>query len=393
MANRSVSRLAAVAAVLGLSGAASAQWSFNGSNIFFNTGNVSIGTNAAPYRLYVVSPSTSIVGTTTAASSVATGVQGQSASTLGRGVYGFATSETGQSYGGLFRSLSNQGIGAYALADSPTGVTFGFRGQSASTAGTGVSGVSTALTGNTAGVRAQAASTSGSGVAAFATAGSGFTNGVYGESSSVDGAGVFGFVSESSGVNYGVYGESASTENGYGVFAVGRSGASGTKEFRIDHPLDPANRFLHHFSAEGPEPYLVYRGNVVLDAQGMAVVQLPAYVEAINRDFTYDLTPIGAPADLYIAQEVVKSQFAIAGGRPHQKVSWTVTGVRNDAFVRAYPQPAEQFKPAGVRGRYLHPELVGLGEEWGLRPRPAGEGPVPLPAEVQVGNRAGAVAR
>ena len=33
---------------------------------------------------------------------------------------------------------------------------------------------------------------------------------------------------------------------------------SGVKAFRIDHPLDPENKYLLHYCAEGPEPLNVY---------------------------------------------------------------------------------------------------------------------------------------
>jgi hypothetical protein len=361
----------ALCVLAALPAAAQAQWTMIGNNIFYNTGNVAIGTTSPAYRLYVVSPGTSIVGATSAPSTVAVGVQGQSSSTLGRGVYGFATSSTGAAYGGLFRTLSNQGIGAFALADSATGPTIGIRGQSASTSGIGLSGFATATSGQTTGVRGQASSDEGTGVLGLATSGTGFTNGVYGESASVDGAGVFGFTRSGTGVNYGVYGETSNLNDGFGVYSVGDTGATGQKLFQIDHPIDPANQYLNHFSAEGPEPYLVYRGNVVLDQAGAAVVQLPRYFEAINRDITYQLTPIGAPASLYIAREVVNNQFAIAGGRPNQKVSWTVTGIRNDAFSRRHSRPAEQPKPPAQRGRFLHPEFVGAPADRAIRVSPA----------------------
>ena len=69
----------------------------------------------------------------------------------------------------------------------------------------------------------------------------------------------------------------------------------GTKNFRIDHPLDPANKYLFHAAIESSEVLNLYSGNTVLDASGEAVVQLPDWFEVINKDFRYQLTSIGAP--------------------------------------------------------------------------------------------------
>jgi hypothetical protein len=139
--------------------------------------------------------------------------------------------------------------------------------------------------------------------------------------------------------------------------------ATGTKAFQIDHPLDPANKFLNHYSAEGPEPLNVYRGNVTLDQKGEAWVTLPAYFESINKDFAYQLTAVGGPGPgLYVASEVKGNRFQIAGGGPGLKVSWCVTGVRNDLWIRVNGAPVEQDKPAAEKGRYLAP--VEYGQPW-----------------------------
>ncbi len=221
---------------------------------------------------------------------------------------------------------------------------------------TGVSGVTTGVQGTT-------PSPNGQGVAGIATANSGACAGVSGTSNSPNGVGVYGFASSNVDVNYGVYGRSNAPGIGWGVFANGDIGASGAKSFHIDHPLDPANKYLNHFCPESPEPYLIYRGNITLDSTGSAWVQLPDYFQAINRDYQYQLTPIGAPASLYIAQEIQNNTFQIAGGNPGMKVSWTVTGIRNDPYMQTYPRPTVEEKSAAVKGQFLHPELYGLPAE------------------------------
>ncbi len=145
-----------------------------------------------------------------------------------------------------------------------------------------------------------------------------------------------------------------------GVSIPGTLSVTGTKHFKIDHPLDPANKYLYHASIESSEVLNLYSGNVTLDDSGAAVVQLPDWFEAINKDFRYQLTPIGAPGQgiLYIAEEVSGGHFKIAGGKAGGKVSWQVTGVRNDAWEKAYPMVVEADKGSD-RGHYLTPELYG----------------------------------
>ena len=157
---------------------------------------------------------------------------------------------------------------------------------------------------------------------------------------------------------------------------LGVTGAiyAGTKDFRIDHPLDPANKYLFHASVESSEMMNIYTGNVMLDGNGAAVITLPDWFEALNTDFRYQLTAIGAAApNLHVAAEVANNQFSIAGGVPGMKVSWSVTAVRHDAFAKAHPLVVEQPKADKERGFYLHPDLFGQPDEqqveWGKFPQ------------------------
>ncbi len=121
--------------------------------------------------------------------------------------------------------------------------------------------------------------------------------------------------------------------------------AAQTKQFKIDHPLDPENRYLTHTSVESPEMKNVYDGVVRLDENGEAVVEMPEWFEALNGDFRYQLTAIGAPApDLYVAEEIQDNRFRIAGGSPGMKVSWQVTGIRHDPWAQENRQPVEGYK-------------------------------------------------
>jgi hypothetical protein len=179
-----------------------------------------------------------------------------------------------------------------------------------------------------------------------------------------DGIGVAGNYVGNAGYGYGVVG----TGNNYGVWAVGNSGASGTKSFRIDHPLDPYNKYLKHYSIESPEVLNVYRGSVILDTKGEAVVTMPDYFDSITTNCTYSLTPIGTQTNVYIKQEIIDRQFVIAGGAPGQKICWFVYGNRNDLYVRSNAQSTEVEvqKREHERGKLLHPELYGQPDNLGM---------------------------
>jgi hypothetical protein len=157
--------------------------------------------------------------------------------------------------------------------------------------------------------------------------------------------------------------------------------------FKIDHPLDPANKYLCHSFVESPDMKNVYDGVVVLDNKGEAEIELPDWFGILNKDFRYQLTAIGAPGpNLYIAKEISEastkyssksssnknksknnnSRFKIAGGNSGMKVSWQVTGIRRDPWANANRIQVEEDNPAKERGYYLHPELYDQPEENGI---------------------------
>jgi len=135
-----------------------------------------------------------------------------------------------------------------------------------------------------------------------------------------------------------------------GNLTVTGSVAKGSGSFRIDHPLDPQNKYLSHSFVESPEMMNVYNGVVTLDGAGEAVVTMPTWFEALNKDFRYQLTAIGAPGpNLYVAEEIADNRFKIAGGKAGGKVSWQVTGIRHDAYALANPIRVEEDKPEALR--------------------------------------------
>ncbi|MFZ0823247.1 MAG: DNRLRE domain-containing protein [Terriglobales bacterium] len=149
--------------------------------------------------------------------------------------------------------------------------------------------------------------------------------------------------------------------------------SAATKNFKIDHPLDPANKYLVHASVESSEMMNIYTGNVITDAQGEARVQLPDWFEAVNTDFRYQLTVIGQFAQAIVSSEVQNHEFAIRSSVPNVKVSWQITGVRQDAFAKANPLVVEEEKEPRLKGFYLHPEFYGAPAEkqteWARHPQ------------------------
>jgi hypothetical protein len=139
--------------------------------------------------------------------------------------------------------------------------------------------------------------------------------------------------------------------------------SKGGGSFKIDHPLDPENKYLYHSFIESPDMMNIYNGNITTDANGEAVVELPSYFEALNRDFRYQLTAIGTFAQAIVAEEISNNRFTIKTSAPGVKVSWQVTGVRQDAYANKHRIPVEELKNGNERGHYLYPDLVNQPEE------------------------------
>ncbi|MCX5688213.1 MAG: hypothetical protein NTV94_00215 [Planctomycetota bacterium] len=129
--------------------------------------------------------------------------------------------------------------------------------------------------------------------------------------------------------------------------------AAGVKLFRIDHPLDPDNKYPQHACIESDQMTNLYRGNVTLDEAGRAVVTLPAWFEALNTDLAYQLTSIGGWAPVFIEQECKDGFFVIAGGKPGMRVSWLITATRHDEFAQHTPLEVEKEKEAADKGHKL----------------------------------------
>jgi hypothetical protein len=152
--------------------------------------------------------------------------------------------------------------------------------------------------------------------------------------------------------------------------------AKGGGSFKIDHPLDPENKYLYHSFVESPDMMNIYNGNIVTDGQGYATITLPDYFEALNRDFRYQLTVIDPVApDVHfvrVAQRVAGNSFTIKSTPGNLEVSWQVTGIRKDAWAEKNRIPNSIDKPAVEKGTLLHPEAFGKPTKQRILTIPAG---------------------
>lgn len=133
-----------------------------------------------------------------------------------------------------------------------------------------------------------------------------------------------------------------------GTFNVRGAISKGSGTFAIDHPLDPSNKLLFHSFVESPDVKNIYDGVVTLDQNGSATIQLPAYFDALNKEVRYQFFPIGkAMPNLYISAQELGNKFSIGGGVPGGTVSWQITGIRHDPYIRTHPVTPEVDKGTG----------------------------------------------
>lgn len=122
-------------------------WSASGSNIYYDSGKVGIGTSSPSYPLHVETSDqyavfglntsnsfgvSGVFGSVNAATGTTYGVFGESVSVSGRAVVGHASAQTGDTYGGWFNTKSSSGIGVFGDAEATSGTTYGVFGRTLS---------------------------------------------------------------------------------------------------------------------------------------------------------------------------------------------------------------------------------------------------------------------
>lgn len=167
------------------------------------------------------------------------GVWGDSLSTGGTGVAGFADAPSGYTNGVMGTSVSPNGNGVFGVNNAATG-------------GNGVVGVSNATSGGISGVLGVIHSTVGAGTTGIATASSGFNNGVYGQNASNQGYAVHGDAIASSGDAIGVFGTSTAANGGIGVWGVALATSAGAVGVRGDLEVPTASGAAGQFLTLSP---------------------------------------------------------------------------------------------------------------------------------------------
>jgi hypothetical protein len=117
-----------------------------------------------------------------------------------------------------------------------------------------------------------------------------------------------------------------------------------------------------------------FAGNLMAQAPcpGVSTFVLPEWFGALNKEFRYQLTCLGGFSPVYIAKEIAGTDSKSPGGKSGLKISWQVTGVRQDAWANAHRIPLEEEKTGAERGSYLHPQEFGQpaekSVEWARHP-------------------------
>jgi len=294
---------------------------------FYSAGAHSIYTTAnGPYGAAVYATNTGSTGNTIVAYNSGSGwatIYGENATEYGIGVYGYGGQDYATGVYGYGGALGSPGVSGYAYS------WCGIYGECDANMGVFGKGL-------------------------FA---------VQGNTSAAGGTGVYardcGYASCKTIWGY-AYGTSS-----YALYATGPANVTGYLYksgggFRIDHPLDPANKYLNHSFVESPDMKNIYDGVGTADANGDIAVTMPDYFHEVNVDFRYQLTAMGGAApDLHVKEEIKNGKFVIGGAKVGQKVSWQVTGIRNDPWAAANRMVVNEDKPAHEKGKYRHPEVYG----------------------------------
>jgi hypothetical protein len=176
----------------------------------------------------------------------------------------------------------------------------------------------------------------------------------------VTASGGHGVYAQTSGSGRAIYGQNAGIGfAGYftgDVHVAGNLSASGTKPFRIDHPLDPENKFLFHTAIESPEIRNTYYGQAVT-SDGSIVIDLPRWWSDLNgvnkAEYNYTLTSIGKYSRLFISKEIENNQFEVSTIDSDCTFSWQISAIRHDHNAENCGYQIEKEKTQEEKEEYI----------------------------------------
>jgi len=199
----------------------SGQWTVSGSNIYYNTGNVAIGTTPTAVKLQIDSTDQAVHGDSSSAFSTIQADNTSVSSALGNGVYGTTTSTSASGVFGYASSSSNGVAGVSVLGN----------GMYARASGSGKGLWVESASGNAVFAQSNGPTTihavnTGNGYGVYGTTTG--DSGVIGDNTQpvIDGRAAYGYngLAGRSVVGYGVYGISTSST---GIFGTGNTGVTG----------------------------------------------------------------------------------------------------------------------------------------------------------------------
>lgn len=146
-----------------------------------------------------------------------------------------------------------------------------------------------------------------------------------------------------------------------GILLTDGLDVDGPKNFRISHPTKPGY-WLRHGSTESPVSGTEYTGTATIGPEGEAVVELPDYFEALNKQHgqTVQVTAVGRPF-LVGADKPYDGKFTVYGDAGRE-VDWVVKAEREGADFpleeEIPPEPTDDGRVGPWRMPYSSMEEV-----------------------------------
>jgi hypothetical protein len=279
-----------------------------------------------PYVIFAEGGTNSILGKTYTAGGV--GVYGQATNSSGYGVFGYCSNST-NGIGVLGGSVGSSGIGVQGSGNT------GVKGYA--NLGNGFAGVFTCSAAGSSAIYAS----DGGGIGTWALDTYGYRGCIHAKTGDPS---FYVFYGE---VGYFYHG-------GSGYFNYLSKGGGG---WRTDHPTKPETHFLNHGFVESDVMRNEYPGNVMLDAKGEALVEMPDWFPHVNSEPSVTVTAKGKRMSTGWEQ-IDNKTFKLLGDAGGE-VSYMISCKRSDQWTKKNCPGIEIEKTDEEKGLYMHPELFG----------------------------------